>query len=74
MLLQALFKCTLCKHYLLFLLFPLLVARLTVRILRGSIELTCILSDEDVDGPLHNLVPTQGLFIKNLFLIFVLVL
>lgn len=59
------------KYYLLFLLLPLLVARLTVGILRGSIELTCIFSDEDFYCPFNNLVPAQGFFVKHLLLIFV---
>lgn len=63
--------CASCKDYLLFLLFPLLDARLTVRILWGSIKLTCILSDEDIYCPLHSLVSTQGFFIKNLLFVFI---
>lgn len=52
---------------LLLLLFPLLVARLAVRVLRGSVELTSVLSDQDVNRALYGLVPPQGLLVQNLF-------
>lgn len=54
---------------LLLLLFPLLVARLAVRVLRGSVELASILSDQDVNGALYGLVPPQRLLVQNLFLL-----
>lgn len=66
--------CDWCEQYLLFLLFPLLVAGLTVGVLRGRIELACILSDQDVYCPFYDLVPTKGFLIENLLLILVLVL
>lgn len=66
--------CDRCEQYLLFLLFPLLVAGLTVGVLRGRIELACILSDQDVYCPFYDLVPPKGFLIENLLLILVLVL
>lgn len=55
--------------YLLLLLFPLLVAGLAVRVLRGSVELTGVLSDQDVNGALDDLVPPQRLLVQNLLLV-----
>lgn len=59
--------------YLLFLLFPLLVARLTVGVLRGSVELTRVLSNQDVNCALYDLISPQRLLIQNLlFLVLIL--
>lgn len=52
---------------LLLLLFPLLVARLAVGVLRGSVELASVLSDQDVNGALYGLVPPHRLLVQNLF-------
>lgn len=62
-----------CRRYLLLLLFPLLVAGLTVRVLRGGVELICVFSDQNLYRPFHTLVLTQGVLIEDLlFLLLIL--